>query len=343
MSERDGWNHLYLYDATHRPGEEPDHPRRMGRAGRGSRRRRQAADLVRRRRHPIRARTRTYIHYCRINFDGTGLAVLTEGDGDHDVAYSPGRAIPHRHLVARGPAAGDRAAPRRRRASWSASLKKADAGELLAGAIGFPEPFVAKGRDGETDIYGVIFRPADFDPAKKYPVVEDIYAGPQDSYVPKSFQADLGAAEAGRPRLHRRADRRHGHEQPLEEIPRCLLEEPGRRRLPRPHRLDEGRRRTGPGDGPARVGIFGGSAGGQNALGALLFHGDFYKVAVADCGCHDNRMDKIWWNEQWMGWPVGPEYERSSNVANAANSTGKLMLLSANWTTTSTRPPRCRS
>ena len=56
-----------------------------------------------------------------------------------------------------------------------------------------------------------------------------------------------------------------------------------------------------------RIGIFGGSAGGQNALGALLFHGDFYKAAVADCGCHDNRMDKIWWNELWMGWPVGPD------------------------------------
>ncbi len=62
-----------------------------------------------------------------------------------------------------------------------------------------------------------------------------------------------------------------------------------------------------------RVGFFGGSAGGQSALGALLFHGDFYKAAVADCGCHDNRMDKIWWNEAWMCWPVGPEYAANSN------------------------------
>jgi len=48
------------------------------------------------------------------------------------------------------------------------------------------------------------------------------------------------------------------------------------------------------------------STGGQNAMGALLFHPEFYKVAVASSGCHDNRMDKIWWNEQWMGWPIGP-------------------------------------
>src|SRR5436190_11352139 len=77
----------------------------------------------------------------------------------------------------------------------------------------------------------------------------------------------------------------------------------------------------------SRVGIYGGSAGGQNALGALLLHGDFYKVAVADCGCHDNRMDKIWWNEQWMGWPVGPHYAEQSNVTLAPKLQGKLMLI----------------
>jgi dipeptidyl aminopeptidase/acylaminoacyl peptidase len=77
----------------------------------------------------------------------------------------------------------------------------------------------------------------------------------------------------------------------------------------------------------SRVGIFGGSAGGQNAARAVLTHGDFYKVAVADCGCHDNRMDKIWWNEQWMSWPVGPEYAESSNVTYASKLTGRLLLI----------------
>ena len=76
-----------------------------------------------------------------------------------------------------------------------------------------------------------------------------------------------------------------------------------------------------------RVGIYGGSAGGQSALRALLAHGDFYDAAVADCGCHDNRMDKIWWNELWMGWPVGPHYEEQSNVTNAHRLQGKLMLV----------------
>ena len=67
--------------------------------------------------------------------------------------------------------------------------------------------------------------------------------------------------------------------------------------------------------------------GKDHELAALLHHGDFYKVAVADCGCHDNRMDKIWWNEQWMGWPVGKEYAESSNVTHAGKLTGKLLLI----------------
>ena len=62
-------------------------------------------------------------------------------------------------------------------------------------------------------------------------------------------------------------------------------------------------------------------------MGALLFHPEFYKVAVSFAGCHDNRMDKIWWNEQWMGWPLGPQYDSSSNVVNAYKLQGKLLLL----------------
>lgn len=77
------------------------------------------------------------------------------------------------------------------------------------------------------------------------------------------------------------------------------------------------------------VGIVGSSAGGQNALAALLWHGEFYRTAVSDCGCHDNRMDKLCWNEQWMGWPVGKEYEDSSNVVNA----GRLTLKETTTTT----------
>ena len=77
----------------------------------------------------------------------------------------------------------------------------------------------------------------------------------------------------------------------------------------------------------ARVGVFGTSAGGQSAASAVMRFGDFYKAAVADCGCHDNRVDKIWWNEAWMGWPVGPAYAANSNVTAAKDLKGALFLM----------------
>jgi len=77
----------------------------------------------------------------------------------------------------------------------------------------------------------------------------------------------------------------------------------------------------------SRVGIYGGSAGGQSTLNALLFHGDFYKVGVAYAGCYDNRMDKISWNEQWLGWPVDQSYSAASGVDNAWRLKGKLLMI----------------
>ena len=99
--------------------------------------------------------------------------------------------------------------------------------------------------------------------------------------------------------------------------------------LPRPAgAADAARPRSRPGRLRRRDGQVerrGGSAGGQSTLAGLLHHGDFYKAGVADCGCHDNRMDKIWWNEAWLG-EVGPWYAENSNVTHAAKLQGKLML-----------------
>jgi len=76
-----------------------------------------------------------------------------------------------------------------------------------------------------------------------------------------------------------------------------------------------------------RVGIYGTSAGGQESLAGMLFHPEFYKAAASSAGCHDNRMDKIWWNEQWMSYPIGPQYAASSNTEHAKNLQGRLLLL----------------
>ena len=123
-------------------------------------------------------------------------------------------------------------------------------------------------------------------------------------------------------------DRRHGHVQPLQGVSRRRVEARWRRRLPGPHPVAQGCRREVPVLRQSRrVGIYGGSAGGQNSTGALLFHPDFYKVAVSYAGCHDNRMDKIVWNERWMGWPIDDHYAESSNVDNAWRLQGKLLLV----------------
>ena len=184
--------------------------------------------------------------------------------------------------------------------------------------------FVAKGRDGTTDIWGVIVRPTNFDPAKKYPVIENIYAGPHGSFVPKSFSAYSRHAGAGRARLHRRADRRHGHVEPLEGVPRRArgrtsatpaspIASSGTRRSPRSIRGTTSRASASTAARRAD----------RTRWARCSSIPSSTRSAVSYAGCHDNRMDKIWWNEQWMGWPIGPQYAASSNVDNAAQAAGQ--------------------
>ena len=206
-------------------------------------------------------------------------------------------------------------------------LETADISEAEQNGWRAPEVFVAKGRDGTTDIWGLIHRPQDFDPSKKYPVIEQIYAGPQSAYVPKSFSPknrfqslnELGFIVVqidGMGTAHRSKAFHDVCWHNLKDAgfpDRILWMKAAAEKYPEMD-LD-------------RVGVYGGSAGGQNACGALLFHPEFYKVAVASCGCHDNRMDKASWNEQWMGYPVGPHYAECSNIDNAHRLQGKLMLI----------------
>ena len=135
-----------------------------------------------------------YIHYCRVNFDGTGLTVLTPGDGTHTITFSPD----HRFCIDTYSRVDLPPVTELRRSDDGkliCELEKADWSELLQTGWSVPERFVAKGRDGTTDIYGVIFRPGHFNPQRKYPVLENIYAGPQDSFVPKAFAPFHGSQE----------------------------------------------------------------------------------------------------------------------------------------------------
>jgi dipeptidyl aminopeptidase/acylaminoacyl peptidase len=187
--------------------------------------------------------------------------------------------------------------------------------------------FVARGRDGTTDIWGVISRPRDFDPKKKYPVIEYIYAGPQGAYVPKSFSGRrLFSALTDRGFVVVQMDGMGTafRSKAFHDVCWKNLKDAG---FPDRILWHQAVAAKYPWYDMSRVGIYGTSAGGQNAAGAVLFHPEFYRAAVANCGCHDNRMDKASWNEQWMGYPVGPHYAACSNVAQAHRLQGGLFLI----------------
>ncbi len=324
MSERDGWNHLYLIDgATGQAKNQITKGEWVVRDVDG-------VDEAARRVYfqasgMDSAEDPYFVHAYSIGLDGSGLTRLTPEPSNHRLFFSSNQkfVVDSYSRVDQAPVCV------LRRASDGKvimDLEKADITELVKAGWRAPEVFTAKGRDGKTDIWGIIVRPMNFDRSRKYPVIENIYAGPHDSFVPKSFMSSSGMmslaelgfivvqidgmgtsnrskafhdvcwknlADAGFP------DRILWHKAVAAKYPSCDI---------------------------SRVGIYGTSAGGQSAMGALLFHPEFYKVAVASCGCHDNRMDKIWWNEQWMGWPIGPEYAACSNVDNASRLKGKLLL-----------------
>ena len=208
------------------------------------------------------------------------------------------------------------------------TIQKEDISALLEGGFTMPEVFKAKGRDGKTDIWGTIFRPFNFDPSKTYPVVEYIYAGPHDSHVEKNFQlyAPRYARLVGLGFIVVCIDGMgtDNRSKSFQDVAWRNLKDAG---FPDRILWMKAAAKKYKYMDISNVGIYGYSAGGQNTLAALLFHPEFYKVGVALCGCHDNRMDKIWWNEQWMGYPVGPWYSECSNVDNAYRLEGKLMLI----------------
>ena len=324
MSERDGWNHLYLYDA--RTGAVKNQITRGNWVVRNVER----VDVERReiwfRASGLDPSQDPYLlHDCRIGFDGSNFVRLTTGDGTHSIEYSPDREflLDTYSRVDLPPVTELR---RSKDGSLVCELERGDWSQLIATGWKSPERFVAKGRDDKTDIFGVIFRPTNFEPDKKYPVIEQIYAGPHGAFVPKKFQpfynlqtlGELGFIIVQIDGMGTSYRSKAFHDVACKNI--------GDSGFPDRIRWMQAAAAKYRQMDLSRVGIYGGSAGGQSSLRALLAHPDFYKVAVSDCGCHDNRMDKIWWNELWMGWPIGPHYAEQSNVTNAHKLQGKLLL-----------------
>lgn len=266
------------------------------------------------------------LHHIRVDLDTGEATALTDADGTHTLRFSPDTS----HYLAVWSRADHPPVHELRRSSDGkkiATLPIPDLTDLLASGWQTPQPFVAKDRNGKFDIHGVIFRPRNFDPAKKYPVIENIYAGPHDSFVPKSWgvwsghRSEMAAAGFIVVQIDGLGTNNRGKE--FHEHAYKNLMDAG---LPDRIIWMKAAAEKHPELDLSRVGIYGGSAGGQSALAALLNHPEFYKAAAADCGCHDNRMDKIWWNEQWMDWPVDESYAENSNLTHIEKLKGALML-----------------
>ena len=325
-SERDNYNHLYMYD---RATGKPTHQITKGEwYVRGVQYVDEQNEVIYFSANGMNKNEDPYlIHYYKINFDGTGMVELTPEEGMHKCWFS----ADHKYLVDvyskvdQAPVAVLRNASN---GKICMNLEKADISALVENGWKAPEVFSAKGRDGKTDIWGVIYRPSNFDPSKKYPIVEYIYSGPGDQYVPKTFSSYnwwmTSLAELGFIVVQVDGMTTSFRSKEFEEVCYKNLKDAG---LPDHIAWIKAAAKKYPYMDIDRVGIFGCSAGGQESTGAVLFHPEFYKAAYSACGCHDNRMDKIWWNELWMGYPVDESYSACSNVDNAHLLTRPLMLV----------------
>lgn len=325
-SERDGWNHLYLYDAHSRilknqitKGEfvvfdigwvnEKEHIIYFTAGGREQ------------------GRDPYYPHLYKVNFDGSGLQLLTPEDAYHSISFAPtGKYFVDNY--SRVDLATESVLRRTEDGKIIRVLEEADISKLLATNWKHPERFSVKARDGKTDIYGVIFKPSNFDPSKKYPVIDATYSGPQAVRTPKTFRrgfrnSDQSIAELGFIVVTIDGMGTANRSKAFHNVSYANLGDigapdhiAGLKQLAKRYSYMD----------LSRVGIYGHSAGGYDAAHAVLKYPDFYKVAVASAGNHDHRMAKVWWPEFWMG-ELGDHYEEQSNLTIAGNLQGKLLLV----------------
>jgi dipeptidyl aminopeptidase/acylaminoacyl peptidase len=332
-SERDGWAHFYLYDGTGKLKNQITS---------GSY---HCEDIV-----GIDEKARVlyfsangkeggedpyFEHLYRVNFDGSGLRLLNPGDYDHSVSMNDNKAffVNNFSRVNTVPKTVLYASDGRK----VMDLETADFSSLMAAGYGFPERFKVKADDGITDLYGVMYKPFNFDSTKKYPLIEYVYPGPQTEAVNSSFSRGLDRVD----RLAQlgfivvTVGNRGGH--------------PGRSKWY--HNFGYGNLRDyGLADKKAaaeqladrykfidinRVGIHGHSGGGFMSTAAILVYPEFFKVAVSSAGNHDNAIYNRWWSEKHHGVKENISekgdtsfvYSIEKNPDLARNLKGRLMLV----------------
>ena len=327
MSERDNWNHLYMIDME--KGKVARQITKGDWVVRSVLKVDEDNQVIYFTASGVNPQEDPYhVHYYKISMDGKQMTCLTPEEGNHEAVFNEDYTlwIDKYSTVEQAPATVLRTTKGEK--TEGRTLAQADLSKIKAAGWSAPEIFTAPGRDGVTPMWGIIQRPTNFDPQKKYPVIEYIYSGPGDAYTPKSFFSYNGyttaLAELGFIVVQLDAMGTSYRGKKFEEMCYKNLKDAG---FPDRIRWIKAAAEKYPYMDTTRVGIYGCSAGGQEALAAVLFHPEFYKASYSSCGCHDNRMDKIWWNEQWMGYPVDSSYIACSNVENAYRLTRPLMLV----------------
>jgi dipeptidyl aminopeptidase/acylaminoacyl peptidase len=330
FSQRDDWGHLYLYDLT------TGALKRRITSGEGN------VDQIRR----IDERTRTiyfvgngkergrdpyFRHFYRIRMDGTGQTLLTPEDADHDITLSPSGQyfidIYSRPDVPQVSVARDLDGKK------LVTLETADISRLRAIGWKPPMPITVKARDGKTDLYGLLYAPTNLDPKKKYPIINNLYPGPQTGSVgTRSFGPARGDAQA-LAELGFVVVQIDGMGTPWRSktFQDAYFGKMGDNTLPDQVAGMKELARRFPWIDIDRAGIYGHSGGGFAAAGAMFRYPDFFKVGVSQAGNHDNRVYEDDWGERYQGLlvrtPDGSDnYAAEANQLLVKNLKGKLLL-----------------
>ncbi len=330
-SERNGWAHLYRYNAD---GEL------LNAVTRGIY---HVADVAR-----VDERNRVlyftaygrepdenpyYAHFYRVNFDGSGLRLLDPGNFSHkaDICDSARYFVDNYSRVDTAP----RAEVRDSNGKVLMTLQEADLSRLVGAGFRFPETFTVKADDGITDLYGVMYKPFNFDPSKKYPLLAYVYPGPQTESVDSAFmitrtgrisQSTMslpGMAQFGY--IVVSVGNRGGH--------------PRRSRAYQDFSYNSSFRDYGLADKKTaveqlaarhdfidieRMGIFGHSGGGFMSTAAMLVYPDFFKAAVSSSGNHVNSIYSRWWSERYNGLEEVTDEEGNVTFKFAVTENDKL-------------------
>jgi dipeptidyl aminopeptidase/acylaminoacyl peptidase len=337
FSEQDNWGHLYLHDLT------SGQMKRQLTSGNWSVLQVQQVDLENEQIYftgSNREPGDPYFHYLyRVNMDGSGLTLLTPEPAHHVINWSEdGRYFTDIYST---PTTAPVSVIRDRDGAVLQELGQTDISQLLAAGWVAPEPFVVKARDQQTDLYGLLYKPSNFDPASSYPVLNYLYPGPQTGSVGRrSFspaRSDKQAvAELGFVVVEVDAMGTPGRSKSFHDAYYGNMGDNG---LPDQVTTIRQLAADRPWMDIERVGIWGHSGGGFASTAGILRYPDFYKVAVSSAGNHDNRNYEDDWGEKWQGLletypetsPDDPDapstnYDNQANQLLVENLQGKLLL-----------------